>query len=76
MSRHTLEPAAQEIADATSKPPLLCELGPEGARTVLDDIRAAPVDKPLCDGTHREIHFREEGSAPMPHIDGPSRPSH
>jgi acetyl esterase len=46
MSRHILEPAAQEIADATSKPPFLYELGPEGARKVLDDIQAAPVDKP------------------------------
>jgi acetyl esterase len=46
MSKPVLEPAAQEIADATSKPPLLYELGPEGARKVLDDIQAAPIDKP------------------------------
>ncbi|MBN6058151.1 alpha/beta hydrolase [Nonomuraea sp. RK-328] len=45
MSEHILEPAAQEIADATSKPPFLYELGPEGARKVLDDIQAAPIDK-------------------------------
>ncbi|GAA3181385.1 alpha/beta hydrolase [Nonomuraea roseoviolacea] len=49
MSEHILEPAAQEIADATSKPPFLYELGPEGARKVLDDIQAAPVDKPDVD---------------------------
>ncbi|MEV1177371.1 alpha/beta hydrolase fold domain-containing protein, partial [Nonomuraea sp. NPDC049784] len=49
MSRHILEPAAQEIADATSKPPFLYELGPDGARKVLDDIQAAPVDKPEID---------------------------
>ncbi|WP_433444198.1 alpha/beta hydrolase [Nonomuraea sp. CA-141351] len=49
MSRHILEPAAQEIADATSKPPFLYELGPDGARKVLDDIQAAPVDKPEVD---------------------------
>jgi hypothetical protein len=36
MAKHTLEPAAQEIADATSKPAFLCELGPDGARKVLD----------------------------------------
>jgi acetyl esterase len=46
MSKPVLEPAAQEIADATSKPPFLYELGPEGARKVLDDIQAAPIDKP------------------------------
>jgi len=47
----TLEPAAQEIADATSEPPFLYELGPDGARKVLDDIQAAPIDKPEVDDT-------------------------
>ncbi len=47
MMRHViLEPAAQEFADATSAPPFLYELGPAGARQVLDDVQAAPVDKP------------------------------
>ncbi|MGK4579541.1 alpha/beta hydrolase [Kitasatospora sp. HPMI-4] len=41
-----LEPEAQAIADATAKPPFLYELGPEGARKVLDDIQAAPIAKP------------------------------
>jgi acetyl esterase len=45
MTRHTLEPAAQEIANATSKPPFLYELGPDSARKVLDDIQAAPSAK-------------------------------
>jgi acetyl esterase/lipase len=45
MSMPILEPAAQQIADATSKPPFLYELGADGARKVLDDIQAAPVDK-------------------------------
>jgi acetyl esterase len=45
MNEHILEPAAQEIADATAKPPYLYELGPDGARKVLDDIQAAPIDK-------------------------------
>lgn len=49
MSKHFLEPAAQEIADATSKPPFLYELGPDGARKVLDDLQAAPIDKPDVD---------------------------
>lgn len=44
MHEYILEPAAQEFADATSKPPFLYELGPEGARKVLDDVQAAPID--------------------------------
>jgi acetyl esterase/lipase len=51
MNEHILEPAAQEIADATAKPPFLYELGPAGARKVLDDIQAAPIDKPEVDET-------------------------
>ena len=49
MNVHILEPAAQGIADATSKPPFLYELGPDGARKVLDDIQAAPVAMPDVD---------------------------
>jgi acetyl esterase len=49
MSNHVLEPAAQEFADATAKPPYLYELGSAGARKVLDDIQAAPVAKPDVD---------------------------
>ncbi|MET9671027.1 alpha/beta hydrolase fold domain-containing protein [Streptomyces sp. NPDC006475] len=45
MGKHVLEPEAQELADATANPPFLYELGPEGARKVLDDIQAVPVDK-------------------------------
>ena len=45
MSKHFLEPAAQEFADATAKPPFLYELGPDGARKVLDDVQAAPIAK-------------------------------
>jgi acetyl esterase/lipase len=45
MKTHILEPAAEEIAKATSKPPFLYDLGPQGARKVLDDIQAAPVPK-------------------------------
>ncbi len=46
MSKHFLEGAAQEFADATSKPPFLYELGADGARKVLDDVQAAPIAKP------------------------------
>ncbi|WP_433465316.1 alpha/beta hydrolase [Spirillospora sp. CA-128828] len=49
MSRNILEPAAQEFADAAAEPPFLYELGTEGARKVLDDIQAAPVDMPDVD---------------------------
>ncbi|MWA03413.1 alpha/beta hydrolase fold domain-containing protein [Actinomadura sp. LD22] len=49
MSEHVLEPAAQELADATSKPPFVYELGTEGARKVLDDLQAGPVEGPEAD---------------------------
>ena len=45
MNKHFLEMAAQGIADATSTPPFLYELGPDGARKVLDDIQAAAIEK-------------------------------
>ena len=45
MSRHILEPAAQDLADATAKPPFLYELAPDRARKVLDDIQAASISK-------------------------------
>jgi acetyl esterase len=49
VNRHILEAAAQDLADATSSPPFLYDLGPEGARTVLDDLQAAPIAKPDVD---------------------------
>jgi acetyl esterase len=48
---HTLEPAAQEFADATAHRPFLFELGPDGARKVLDDVQAAPIAKLDVDDT-------------------------
>jgi acetyl esterase/lipase len=51
MHKHTLEPAAQAFADATAQPPFLYELGPDGARKVLDDVQAAPIAKPDVDET-------------------------
>jgi acetyl esterase/lipase len=41
----TLEPAAQEIVDATSTPPFVYQLSTEAARKVLDDIQSAPIGK-------------------------------
>ena len=64
MSKPILEPAAQEIADATSKPPFLYELGPAGARKVLDDLQAAPIDK--LDVDEKWITVRAEaGDVPV-----------
>jgi acetyl esterase len=40
-----LEPAAQELADATSTPPFLYELDYPDARKVLEDLQAPPIDK-------------------------------
>lgn len=43
MNQHVLEPSAQRVAEASSRPPFLYELGTEGARKALDDIQAAPI---------------------------------
>ena len=40
-----LEPAAQQLADATSAPPFLYELDYATARSLLDDIQDGPVEK-------------------------------
>src|SRR4051812_29659155 len=45
MKKIVLEPAAQKIAEASSRPPFIYQLGADGARKVLDDIQAAPVRK-------------------------------
>jgi acetyl esterase len=44
-----LERAAQEVADAFSKPPFLFQMAPADARKVLDDAQAAPVGMPQVD---------------------------
>jgi acetyl esterase len=40
-----LEPAAQQVAEAFSKPPFLYEMAPADARKVLEDAQSAPVSK-------------------------------
>jgi acetyl esterase len=40
-----LEPAAQQVADAFSKPPFLHEMAPVDARKVLEDAQSGPVSK-------------------------------
>ena len=49
VTNNYLEAAAQDLASATATPPFLYELGPAGARKVLDDLQAQPVDKPHVD---------------------------
>jgi acetyl esterase len=44
-SRIALEPSAQEVVDATSRPPFIYELEPAAARKVLEDLQSGPVDK-------------------------------
>jgi acetyl esterase len=51
MSTPVLEPAAQKFADAAAQPPLLYERGVDGARALLDEVQAAPIDKPDVDET-------------------------
>jgi acetyl esterase len=74
-----LEPAVQELADATSKPPFVYELDYPDARKVLDDLQAAtpveklPIDEEwitvpsrLCDARVRLIKPRgAAGSLPV-----------
>ncbi len=40
-----LEPAAQALADATSTPPFVFDLGPPEARRVFEERQAGPIDK-------------------------------
>ena len=49
MTMHVLEPAAQALADATATPPFFYQMTPDEARKVLDDVQAAPVEKPDVD---------------------------
>ena len=44
-----LEPASQAFVEATANPPFIYELPLDEARKVLDDVQAAPVDKPDVD---------------------------
>jgi acetyl esterase/lipase len=45
LHRVVLEPAVQELADATSKPPFVYQLDYTDARKVLDDLQAGAVEK-------------------------------
>jgi len=46
-SRIVLEPSAQGVVHATSKPPLLYELEPAAARKVLDDLQKQGPEETL-----------------------------
>ena len=45
----SLETAAQDFVDATSKPPFLWELPPEEGRKAVDGVQDSPIDKPEVD---------------------------
>ena len=47
-----LEPAAQQVADAFSKPPFLYDMSPADARKVLEDAQSAPVSIEPRGGLH------------------------
>jgi len=61
-----LETAAQEFADATSKPPFIYQLSPADAREVLEGVQRSPIDKPDVDikdltiegGPHGDVAVR------------------
>jgi hypothetical protein len=44
-----LESAAQQVAEAFSKPPFLYEMAPAVARKILEDAQSAPVSKLAVD---------------------------
>jgi acetyl esterase len=42
----SLEPAAQEFAEATANPPYLFDLGPVEGRKVVDEVQSGEIEKP------------------------------
>ncbi|SED15102.1 Acetyl esterase/lipase [Nocardioides exalbidus] len=82
-ARIVLEPAAQELADATANPPYLYELGPAGARKVLDDLQAAPIEKLPVDEEWFTVPVAYDGAndvqvrmvTPVGHGDGTALPA-
>lgn len=61
-ARIVLEQAAQDLADATAAPPYLYDLGPDGARKVLDDLQAAPIAKREVDEEWLTVAVPFEGA--------------
>ncbi|GAA0265623.1 alpha/beta hydrolase [Cryptosporangium japonicum] len=45
----SLEPAAQQFAEATAEPPYLYELAPADGRKTVDSVQDSPIDKPEID---------------------------
>src|SRR3984957_19375486 len=60
-----LEPAAQEFAAATAKPPYLFDLGPQNGREVVDQVQSGEISKPDA--------VIEELSVPTPSGNVPTR---
>ncbi|MBX6768859.1 MAG: esterase, partial [Actinomadura rubrobrunea] len=44
-----LEPAAQEFAKATAKPPYLFDLGPVKGRETVDQVQSGEIDMPAAE---------------------------
>jgi acetyl esterase len=50
-----LEPAAQEVADATANPPFLFDLGPEKGRETVDEVQSGEIGRPDVDITDTTV---------------------
>jgi acetyl esterase len=61
-NRVVLEPAAQQVADATSKPPFLYDMAPADARKVMEKAQSGPVSKLPVDEEWITIPPRREMS--------------
>lgn len=60
MNDIVLEPAAQRFAAAAGQSPFVYELGPDGARKLLDDVQSGPTAK--LDVDENDV-LRDEGEA-------------
>ncbi|ABS03426.1 alpha/beta hydrolase [Kineococcus radiotolerans] len=61
----SLEPAAQAFVDATSEPPFLYQLAPEGGRKAVDSVQDEPIDKPEVDEQWITVDGGPTGSVPV-----------
>lgn len=50
-----LEMAARGVAEATSQPPFLYEMGPDAARKLLEELQSGPIDMPAVDEQWVEV---------------------
>jgi acetyl esterase/lipase len=62
LRRPVLEPAAQEFASATAKPPFLFDIGPVEGRKLVDQVQAGDVAKPDVDVEDTTLPVGPSGS--------------